>query len=84
MSCGTQDVLTIRVADNAFSYTLQQPEVPWQPVRSFQAMITPDGSFQAQSGPAYIRGTVAGGHMAGDIVGDACGYHFEGDSTGTW
>jgi hypothetical protein len=47
-------------------------------------MVAADGSFQAQSGPAYIRGTISGGHMAGDIVGDACGYHFEGDNSGTW
>jgi hypothetical protein len=84
MSCGTQDMLTLRVADNAFGYTLNQPQVTWQPVRSFNVVIAPDGTFQAQSGSAYIRGTVSGGHMAGDIVGDACGYHFEADSSGTF
>jgi hypothetical protein len=84
MSCGTEDMLTLRVVDNAFSYTLNQPQVTWQPVRSFNVAIAPDGSFQAQSGTASIRGTVSGGHMAGDIVGDACGYHFEADSSGTF
>jgi hypothetical protein len=84
MSCGTEDMLTLRVVDNAFSYTLNQPQVTWQPVRSFNVAIASDGSFQAQSGTAYIRGTVSGGHMAGDIVGDACGYHFEADSSGTF
>jgi hypothetical protein len=84
MSCGTQDMLTLRVVDNAFGYTLNQPQVTWQPARSFNVVIAPDGSFQAQSGSAYIRGTVSGGHMAGDIVGDACGYHFEADSSGTF
>ena len=84
MSCGTQDALTLRVVDNAFGYTLNQPEVVWQPVRSFSVVIASDGSFQANSGAAYIRGTVSGTHMAGDIVGDACNYHFEADSSGTF
>jgi hypothetical protein len=84
MSCGTQDMLTLHVVSNAFAYSLSQPQVSWQPVRSFQVSIAPDGSFQAQSGAAYIRGTVSGGHMAGDIVGDACSYHFEADSSGTF
>jgi hypothetical protein len=30
MSCGTEDMLTLRVANNAFSYTLNQPQVPDQ------------------------------------------------------
>jgi hypothetical protein len=84
MSCGTQDMLTLHVVNNAFAYTLNQPQVPWQPARSFQVAIAPDGSFQAQSGAAYIRGTISGSHMAGDIVGDACSYHFEADSSGTF
>ena len=84
MSCGTQDMLTLHVVDNTFGYTLKQPQVPWQHVRSFNVVIAPDGSFQAQSGTAYIRGTVSGSHMAGDIVGDACAYHFEADSSGTF
>jgi hypothetical protein len=84
MSCGTEDMLTLRVVDNAFGYTLSQPQVPWQPVRSFNVVIAPDGSFQAQSGAAHMSGTVNGSHMAGDIIGDACGYHFEADSSGTF
>jgi hypothetical protein len=43
MSCGTEDMLTLRVVDNAFSYTLNQPQVTWQPVRSFNVAIAPDG-----------------------------------------
>jgi hypothetical protein len=84
MSCGTQDMLALRVVDNSFGYTLNQPQVTWQPVRSFNVVIAPDGTFQAMSGAAYIRGAVSGGHMAGDIVGDACGYHFEADRSGTF
>jgi hypothetical protein len=84
MSCGTEDMLTLRVVDNAFSYTPIQPQVTGQPVRPINVVIAPDGSFQAQAGTAYIRGTVSGGHMVGDIVGDACGYHFEADSSGTF
>ncbi len=84
MSCGTQDMLTLQVTNNGFAYQLNQPQVPWQPVRAFNVVIAENGSFQAQSGTAYIRGTVSGGHMAGDLVGDACGYHFEADRSGTW
>lgn len=84
ISCGDQDLLTLSVANNAFSYTLNQPQVPWQPVRSFSVAITTDGSFQAQSGAASISGSVSAGHMSGDIIGDACGYHFEADRSGTW
>jgi hypothetical protein len=84
LSCGTTDMLTLNVANNAFSYTLNQPEVISQPVRSFNVVIAPDGSFDVQSGAAYIRGTLSGTHIAGDIVGDSCGYHFEADSSGTW
>jgi hypothetical protein len=53
-------------------------------VRSFNVAIAPDGSFKAQAGTASIRGTVSSGHMAGDVVGDAYGYHFEADRSGTW
>ena len=83
-SCGTEDMLTLRVTNNAFSYTLNQPDVVSHPVRSFNVVIMPDGSFDAQSGAAYIRGTASGTHIAGDIVGDSCGYHFEADSSGAW
>jgi hypothetical protein len=84
LSCGTMDMLTLNVVNNAFSYTLNQPDVVSQPVRSFNVVIAPDGSFDAQSGAAYIRGTASGTHIAGDIVGDSCGYHFEADSSGAW
>jgi hypothetical protein len=84
MSCGTEDMLTLRVNNNAFTYQLNQPQVAWQPVRAFNVVIAADGSFQAQSGTADIRGTVSGGHMAGDLVGDSCGYHFEAERSGTW
>jgi hypothetical protein len=84
ISCGTEDMLTLHVANNAFAYQLNQPQIPWQPVRAFNVVIGADGSFQAQSGTAYMRGTVSGGHMAGDLVGDACSYHFEADRSGTW
>jgi len=84
MSCGTEDVLTLRVTNDAFSYTLNQPQVPDQPTRIFNVAIASDGSFQAASGAAYIRGTASGGHMAGNVFGDACGFHFEADSSGNW
>jgi hypothetical protein len=60
------------------------PQVPWRSQRSFDVVIAPDGSFQVQSGPAYIRGQVSQGHMQGQIVGDVCSYQFEADNSGTW
>jgi hypothetical protein len=84
MSCGTQVELTLHVRNNAFEYVLPQPQVPLTPQRAFQVVIASDGSFQAQSGPAFIRGQVSQGHMQGQIYGDLCGYQFEADSTGTF
>lgn len=84
ISCGTQDMLTLRVVDNIFHYTLNQPQVVWQPVRTFNIAVAPDGSFQGQSGTASVQGRVGGGHMQGRINGDACGFAFEADSSGTW
>ena len=83
-SCGTQDILTLQVSNRMFHYVLEQPQVPWQPQRTFEVVIAPDGSFQVQSGSAYIRGQVNQGHMQGQIVGDACGYRFEADNSGTF
>jgi hypothetical protein len=84
VSCGTQDAVNLQVQNSAFRYVLNQPQVPWQPRRTFDVVIASDGSFQAQSGPASISGQVSQGHMHGQIVGDACGYQFEADNSGTW
>jgi hypothetical protein len=83
-SCGNQDMITLQVMNDRFSYTLNQPQVVWQPTRVFDVVIAPNGSFQATSGTASMRGTAAGRHIAGDIVGDACSFHFEADSSGSW
>jgi hypothetical protein len=84
VSCGTQDPITLHVANHAFHYVLNQPGIPWQPTRVFDVTIAPDGSFQTQAGTAYMRGLVGGGHMQGEISGDACAYAFEADSSGSW
>ncbi|HME21004.1 MAG TPA: hypothetical protein VKI44_06535 [Acetobacteraceae bacterium] len=76
--------MTLQVTNHAYHYVLNQRQVPWQPQRSFDVVIAPDGSFHAQAGPAYIRGQVSQGHMQGQIVGDACGYQFEADNSGTF
>lgn len=83
-SCGTSDTFTVTVQNSAFRFVLNQPQVPWQPQRVFSATIAPDGSFNAGSGVAYIRGTAIQGHMQGQIVGDACQFQFEADSDGTF
>jgi hypothetical protein len=83
-ACGTSNVFALVVQGHAFRYVLDQPEVPWQPQRVFTASILPDGSFQAGTGVAYMRGTLSQGHMQGQIVGDACQFQFEADSVGTF
>jgi len=83
-SCGTQVMGTLQVQNRMFHYVLDQPQVPWQPQRAFDVVIAPDGSFQAQAGSAYLRGQVNQGHMQGQMVGDACGYRFEADNSGTF
>jgi hypothetical protein len=83
-SCGTSDIFTVVVQNNAFRFVLNQPQVPWQPQRVFAATIAPDGSFQAGTGVAYMRGTTKQGHMQGQIIGDACQFQFEADSDGTF
>jgi hypothetical protein len=82
MSCGP-DTANLQVKNGAFRYVLNQPQVPWEPRRSFDVVIAPHGSFQVQSGPASISGTVGQGHMQGQVVGDACSYKFEADNSGT-
>jgi hypothetical protein len=83
-SCGTQDVFTLQVRNNAFTYVLSQPQVPWRPSVTFGVAIAPDGSFHAASGAAHIDGTVVQGHMQGQIVGDSCGFQFEADNSGSF
>jgi len=83
-SCGTSDIFTVTVQNKTFQFVLNQPQVPWQPQRVFNATIASDGSFNAGTGVAYMRGTASQGHMQGQIVGDACQFQFEADSDGTF
>src|SRR5271165_3903005 len=46
ISCGSQDIVTLQVQNHTFRYVLNQPQVPWQPQRSFEVVIAPDGAFQ--------------------------------------
>ncbi len=84
LGCGTSDIFTVVVQNSGFQFVLNQPQVPWQPQRVFVATIAPDGSFNAGTDVAYIRGTTSQGHMQGEIVGDACQFQFEADSDGTF
>jgi len=84
IACGTSNAFALVVQNNAFRYVLNQPQVPWQPQRTFAAVIAPDGSFRSGTDAAYISGTVRQGHMQGQIVGDSCQFQFEADSTGTF
>ena len=83
-SCGTSNIFRVVVQNKAFRFVLNQPQVPWQPQRVFAATIAPDGSFNAGTDVAYMRGTTSQGHMQGQIVGDACQFQFEADSDGTF
>jgi hypothetical protein len=83
-SCGTSNIFMVVVRNKAFRFVLNQPQVPWQPQRVFAATIAPDGSFNAGTDVAYMRGTTTQGHMQGQIVGDACQFQFEADSDGTF
>lgn len=83
-ACGNQDVFIVRVASSTFRYVLNQPQVDWRPTITFDLTIGNEGGFQTQSGAAYVRGQVSSGHMQGEIVGDACGFQFEADNSGTW
>lgn len=82
--CGSQDPIMIAVRGQSFHFVLNQPQVPEQSTRAFDVSIAPDGSFTSSNGPTFIRGTVKAGHMQGAIAGDACGYDFEADRTGTF
>ncbi|MBN8905633.1 MAG: hypothetical protein J0H99_03200 [Rhodospirillales bacterium] len=83
-SCGSQDLITLQLRNGTFDYVLNQPQVPYQPQRAFHVTINPDGTFRTDQGGAFMRGVVRGGHMHGDIVGDACGYAFDADPAGPW
>jgi hypothetical protein len=83
-TCGDSDNISFSVTNNRFTYTLNQPQVDWQPTRVFNVTIQSSGAFRATAGTASIQGKAVGHHMSGDIVGDACSFHFEADSQGTW
>ena len=84
-SCGTQDMTTFQVGNGAIHYVLHQPQVEWQPQRVFDVVVAPNGSFQTTAGVAYLRGRInSAGHLQGEVGGDACGFQFEADRSGTW
>jgi hypothetical protein len=83
INCGNENPITLHVADHAFTYQLNQPQVVWKPVIVFKALIGPDGAFNARSGPDSMSGSVAGGNMQGVIIGDACGFSFNASRGGT-
>jgi hypothetical protein len=80
--CGQLDPFTVTVQGRAFRYVLNQPEVPYQPTRTFTVAIAADGSFRTVDGPAYMNGNAGGGTMQGNLSGDACGYVFQADRQG--
>ncbi len=82
--CGTGDTVTFTVRGRSLHYELHQPQLPEQRTRTFDAPIRTDGHFAAVDGPTFIKGTLQGGHMQGEISGDACGFAFQADRSGTW
>jgi hypothetical protein len=83
VSCGNENPITLHVANHAFTYQLHQPQAEWRPVIVFNAVIGPNGAFDARSGPDSMSGTVAGGNMQGVIIGDICGFSFNASLGGT-
>jgi hypothetical protein len=77
--CGQIDPFSVTVAGRAFQYVLHQPEVAYQPTRTFNVTINADGTFRSVDGPAYLDGSAGGGTMQGEVSGDACGYVFQAD-----
>jgi hypothetical protein len=84
MNCGNQDEFAVTVTNHTINFNLPQPQAEWKPVVPFSAVIGPDGSFNAQSGTSYLRGTLSNGHMQGEISGDICGFAFNADRDGTF
>ncbi len=84
INCGNDNPITLHVENHAFTYQLSQPQAEWKPVIVFKAMIGPDGTFNAQSGPDSMSGSVAGGNMQGSIIGDVCAFSFNASRGGVW
>ncbi len=83
MNCGNTNEFQLQVVNQTFTYRLTQP-LSYRPAIVFTASIAPDGSFEATSGAAYMRGTLKDGHIHGRISGDACGFDFNADRGGAW
>jgi hypothetical protein len=77
--CGQLDPFSVVVKARSFQYVLRQPELQYQPTRTFNVTINADGTFRAEDGPAYMDGAAGGGTMQGEVSGDACGYVFQAD-----
>ncbi len=82
IACGNENPITLHVANHAFTYHLNQPQAEWQPVILFNAIIGPDGAFDARSGPDSMAGTVTAGAMQGVIIGDICSFSFNASRGG--
>ncbi len=82
--CGSIDSLTLTIRDSKLRLVLAQPEIPYRPRIVFDAAVAGDGSFSTPPGETYMRGTVGGGHLQAQVVGDACSFSLEADRNGTW
>ena len=84
MNCGNMDEFSVVVTNHTVNFKLPQPQADWKPVVTFAAPIGADGSFDAESGTSFMRGTLVDGHMQGRISGDICGFSFNADRDGTF
>jgi hypothetical protein len=84
MRCGDNNEFRLTVSGQSFTYTLEQQTVAWKPTVLLSGQIASDGTFDAQSGTSFMRGSLKNGHMQGRISGDACGFDFNADRTGTF
>jgi len=82
--CGSNDSVTVTIRNARLRFVLNQPQVDYRRQIVFDLSVSPDGTFASPPGATYLRGTVAGGHLQGQVAGDACGFDMQADRTGTW
>jgi hypothetical protein len=86
--CATNPQMVLQVSKNAFTYTQTHPKATVSApgfstinaTATYTAAIAQDGSFTGQSQLAgTISGSIASGHMTGNIEGLECVYAFTAD-----
>jgi hypothetical protein len=77
--CETPGQPVITVTNGQFRYAVPHPNMPGNPMPTFQAALAQDGSFVGRSNNGTISGQVHGSYIEGSIDGAGCRYTFTGD-----